>query len=116
MSDIQPHTVTITFEVLFGSSGRGVVYGWATFKTFGGARRFINRRLVYAFREAHKVDSWAIERRVHVGNTYHLHEASCVIAQSMNFPVWHNLKRDRLQRFPLPFSLARSRFPAVGAA
>ncbi len=63
----------------------------------------------WSFRDAHKVDSWAIERHVSVG--IRLHESSCVLAQSKNFPEWHDMKRENMLRFRLPFSLAKSRYP-----
>jgi len=105
-------TIRVSFHVLSADSQTGKFYFEGSFKTFGGARRFIHRRFTYAFCMMRKVDSWAIERHVTIG--IRLHERSCVLAQSKSFPEWHNMKRENMQRFNLPFSLGKSRIRVEG--
>lgn len=80
------------FNVLFAKADS--IYVWKHFKTFGGARRYIKRKFRKWFSEAYGMESWAIERYVHVG--IRLTDRSCVLAQTKNFPVWQNLHRENL--------------------
>lgn len=67
-------------------------YIWRTYKTYGGARRYITSVWgTYGFTFGHNFDGWAIEREVneHWSNT-------CVLAQSKS---WRHKTRYRNRNF-----------------